>query len=343
VAPSTVISIRRFSAEDVAHLETRGVRFVFAGNEKLDPHGVTKDQFAAGIYALPEEIRKDAFALIFDCFHVTERLLDACPNVRWVHHPGAGVNTGELWTDWDLLARRDVTVTTAKIHGIPISEMIVAYVLALAKHLPQFFDRQRRHVYRGDGTDARLPNLIVDGMTALILGTGNVGAEAARKLKTAFRMTTIGINSDGRPVEHFDETYTLAGLDAALPRADFVITTSVLVEATRNVMSRERIALMKPGAFLINPSRGGLIDEPALVDALREGRIAGAALDTFAVEPLPQDSPLWDLPNVIITPHVSGGRPDYNTAVMDRFLENLDAFRSGRRSEMTGVANTKRY
>ena len=149
--------------------------------------------------------------------------------------------------------------------------MIVAYVLALSKHLPQFHDRQRRHVYRGDEADARLPNLIIDGMTALILGTGNVGAETARKLKTAFRMTTIGINSDGRPVEHFDETYTLVGLDAVLRRADFVIATSVLVEATRNVMSRARIALMKPSAFLINPSRGGLIDEPALIEALRGG------------------------------------------------------------------------
>ena len=89
MTPSTVISIRRFPASDVARLEAQRTSFVFAGNEKLDPHGVTKDQFAAGIYALPDDNRRDAFALIFDCFHVTEKLLDACPNVRWVHHPGA--------------------------------------------------------------------------------------------------------------------------------------------------------------------------------------------------------------------------------------------------------------
>jgi phosphoglycerate dehydrogenase-like enzyme len=156
-------------------------------------------------------------------------------------------------------------------------------------------------------------------------------------------MTTIGVNSDGRPVEYFDVTCTLDGLDAVLPRADFVICTSVLVKATRNMIDAARIKLMKPTAFIINPSRGGLIVEDDLIAALKERRIAGAGLDTFAVEPLPASSPLWDLDNVIITPHVSGGRPDYNSAVIDRLLENLEHFRAGRRDLMTGVANTKQY
>ena len=334
------ISIRKFADADVARLTAMGVDYVYAGNPNLDPHGVTSDQFAAGIYALPAEVRQAAVGLVFDCFHVTARLLDACPNVRWVHHPGAGVNTGELWTDWELLRQRDVVVTTAKIHGTPISEMIVAYVLALAKHLPRYHERQRQHIYRDS---ERIRNAILAGQTAVILGTGNVGAGAARKLKLAFDMTTIGINSDGRPVEYFDETYPLAGLDAVLPRADYVICTSVLVPATRNVINAERLALMQPSAYVINPSRGGLIVEPALIEALRTRRIAGAALDTFAVEPLPKDSPLWDMDNVIITPHVSGGRPDYDSAVMDRLLANVDHFRAGRRDLMAGVANTKQY
>jgi phosphoglycerate dehydrogenase-like enzyme len=335
-----IISIRKFAAADVERLRARGVDYVYAGNERLDPHGVTSDDLAAGIFALPTEVRQAAVGLVFDCFHVTKKLLDACPNVRWVHHPGAGVNTGEFWTDWELLRRREVVVTTAKIHAIPISEMIVAYVLALAKHLPRYDERKRRRVYR---QEEPLSTTILNGQTALILGTGHIGTETARKLKLAFGMKTIGVNSDGHPVEYFDETGDLSSLDAALPRADYVICTSVLVEATRNSINADRITRMKPSAYVINPSRGGLVNEADLAAALRAGRIAGAALDSFEVEPLPSDSPLWSLDNVIITPHVSGRRPDYDTAVMDRLLANLDHFRAGRTDLMTGVANTKRY
>ncbi len=334
------IATRRFPESDVARLEARGVTLVYGGNPDADPHGATRDDYLAGIFALPEETRHAAVGLIIDCFHITAQLLDACPNVRWAHHPGAGVNSGDFWTDWALLRERGVIVTTAKIHAVPISEMIVAYVLALSKHLPQYLARQKRHVYR---EDEHLPSLILDGKTALILGTGHVGAETARKLKLAFGMTTIGVNSDGRPVDYFDRTCTLDGLDECLPLADYVISTSVLVKATRHMIDARRIGLMKPSAFLINPSRGSLIVEDDLVAALKSRRIAGAALDSYEVEPLAKDSPLWDLDNVILTPHVSGGRPGYNTAVIDRLLANLDYFRAGRIDEMIEVANVKEY
>ncbi|MBN1402256.1 MAG: D-2-hydroxyacid dehydrogenase, partial [Anaerolineae bacterium] len=298
------------------------------------------DEYAAGIYALPEAVRHGARVLIMPCFHVTPRLLEACSNVGWVHHPGAGVNSGPFWTDWEMLERRHVVVTTAKIHAIPISEMIVTFMLMLSKHMPRYHERQERRIYHNE---EHLRAIIMDGRTALILGTGHVGSETARKLKLAFHMTTIGINSDGRPVLFFDETYTLAGLDSVLPRADYLICTSVLVEDTLGMINAKRIALMKPSAFVINPSRGGLLVEQDLIEALAAHRIAGAGLDTYEVEPLSEDSPLWGLDNVILTPHISGGRPDYNTAVMDRLLANLDAFSRGRVDRMTEVANTKRY
>jgi phosphoglycerate dehydrogenase-like enzyme len=117
-----------------------------------------------------------------------------------------------------------------------------------------------------------------------------------------------GVNSDGRPVPYFDETHTLAALDELLPRADFVICTSVLVEDTRGMIDARRLALMRPSAYIINPSRGSLIVEEDLIAALQARRIAGAGLDTFEVEPLSADSPLWDLQNVVLTPHCSGGR-----------------------------------
>jgi phosphoglycerate dehydrogenase-like enzyme len=231
-------------------------------------------------------------------------------------------------------------VTTAKIHAVPISEWIVAAMLALAKNLKRHAERQKAHVYHDE---ERLPSLILEGKTALVIGTGHVGAEVGRKLKLGFNMVTVGINSDGRLVEYFDEMHTLADLDDLLPQADFVITTSVLVEATRGMIDARRLALMKATAYVINPSRGSLIVERDLITALRARRIAGAGLDTFEVEPLPADSPLWDLDNVILTPHCSGGRPDYQTAVMDRLLANLEAFRARRRDLMVEVANVKRY
>lgn len=334
------ISTTAFDESDIARLQQEGGDYYYAGNVAADPHGASSDEFAAGIYALPEAVRMGARVLIMPCFHVTPRLLEACPDVGWVQHPGAGVNSGRFWTDWEMLERHHVVVTTAKIHALPISEMIVTFMLMLSKHMSRYHERQRSRIYHNE---EHLRAIIMDGRTALILGTGHVGSETARKLKLGFHMTTIGINSDGRPLSYFDETHTLAGLDSVLPRADYVICTSVLVEDTLGMINAERIALMKPSAFIINPSRGGLIVEQDLIEALETRRIAGAGLDTFDVEPLAEDSPLWGLDNVVLTPHVSGGRPGYNTAVMDRLLANLDAFSQGRVDRMVEVANIKRY
>jgi phosphoglycerate dehydrogenase-like enzyme len=334
-----VLSTQRFPAADVARLEAAGCtyRYVPPGG---DPHGASSEQFHAGIYALEQAVRGEAAVLVTPCFHVTPHLLDALPALQWVHHPGAGVNSGSFWTQWDLLDAHHIVVTTAKIHAAPISEWIVAVMLALAKNLKRHAERQRAHIYHDE---EHLPSLILEGKTALVIGAGHVGAETGRKLKLAFGMRTLGVNSDGRPVPYFDETHTLAALDELLPRADFVICTSVLVEDTRGMIDARRLALMRPSAYIINPSRGSLIVEEDLIAALQARRIAGAGLDTFEVEPLSADSPLWDLQNVVLTPHCSGGRPDYATAVMDRLLANLDAFRAGRRDQMSEVANIKRY
>jgi phosphoglycerate dehydrogenase-like enzyme len=334
-----VLSTQRFGADDLARLEAAGCSYHFA-EPGGDPHGASSELFHAGVYALPEAIRRQAQALITPCFHVTPRLLEALPALQWVHHPGAGVNSGDFWTQWDLLDARGIVVTTAKIHAAPISEWIVAAMLGLAKNLKRHAERQKLHIYHDE---EHLRNLILDGKTALIIGTGHVGAETGRKLKLAFNMVTLGVNSDGRAIDYFDETYSLKSLDDLLPRADFVICISVLVEATRGMIDARRLAMIKPTAFIINPSRGGLIVEQDLIAALRARRIAGAGLDTFEVEPLPEDSPLWDLDNVLLTPHCSGGRPDYQTAVLDRLLANLDAFRAGQRDRMAEVANVKRY
>lgn len=334
------LSTVAFDAEDEARLEAAGHELLYVGTEGGDPHGMTSDDFHAALYALPEAERRRAVGLITPCFHVTSRLLTECPNIRWVHHPGAGVNSGDFWTDWDLLAEREVVVTTAKIHAGPISEWVLAMILALSKHLPCYLARQQGHIYRDS---ERLPLMPLEGKAALIVGAGNVGREVGRKLKCAFGMQMLGINSDGRPLEHFDRVGVLSVLSEWVSMADFIITTAVLVETTRGMINAEVLANARPTAYVVNPSRGSLIVERDLIEALQSGKIAGAALDTFEHEPLGPDSPLWDMPNVIITPHVSGGRPDYNTAVMERLLENLSAFEAGEIGRMHQVANFRRY
>ena len=157
-------------------------------------------------------------------------------------------------------------------------------------------------------------------------------------------MRTVGINSDGHAVEDFDETHPLSALDDLLPGADFVILTLTLTEKTQFIISRANLPRMKPSAYLINISRGDLIAEDDLVDALRKRTIAGAALDVFHHEPLPKDSPLWDLDNVLLTPHASCmGVREHGKHLVDRLLRNFEHFKGGDYNRMDEVANEKRY
>jgi len=165
----------------------------------------------------------------------------------------------------------------------------------------------------------------MDGLrdrTLLVLGVGSIGREVAR-LAGAFGMHTIGIKRTPGEVAHVDEVHPPERLRELLPHADAVVVTLPSTAATRGLVDRETIALLPPHAVLVNVGRGAVVDEEALVEALRVGRLAGAALDVFAEEPLPPESPLWDLPNVFVSPHSASNVAAENGRIVDLFQENI--------------------
>jgi phosphoglycerate dehydrogenase-like enzyme len=237
--------------------------------------------------------------------------------LQWVQCIGAGVD--------GLLAIREIpdTVVITRIgrgFAAAMAEHVLGYLLALALDVPRALDQQRRQVWEP------YPAPLLRGRTALVVGLGAIGGEVARLLRAA-GLRVLGVNRGGAPSPHADETWPVADLDRVLPRAAIVVLVVPLTAETHHLLDARRLALLPRGAWLVNVGRGALVDEPALVAALRAGQVGRAALDVFEVEPLPEASPLWAMDGVIVTPHVAG--PDDVAAICDVFAENYARFRAG--------------
>jgi phosphoglycerate dehydrogenase-like enzyme len=212
------------------------------------------------------------------------------------------------------LAREDVEriawASSAGVHATPLGEWALFGILALTKGLPRLeADKRERHW-------AHYPVDEVRGTTVLVVGLGEIGREVAR-LAEAFGMRVLSTRrNEGE-------------LDELLPRADSVVITLPLTTETRGLIDRRRIGLLKPGAILVNLGRGPVLDEDALIDALRSGRVRGAALEVFATEPLPPDSPLWELDNVILSPHTAAQSIRENERIVELFADNLRRYLAG--------------
>ena len=183
-----------------------------------------------------------------------------------------------------------------------VAEHMLAGLLALCRRLPAYWDNQRAHVWKDEG-----PMKTIMGGTVLVAGAGHVGADFA-KLCQGLGAKTVGLKrSVNGPVEGFDQVLPIDELDALLPQADVVALALPHSPQTAGMLDRRRLARMKDGAILINAGRGSAVDQEALAEAMRAGKLWGAALDVTGPEPLPPDSPLWDIPNLLLTPHVAGG------------------------------------
>lgn len=238
--------------------------------------------------------------------------------LRWVQGTAAG--TGEQLKAAGLSAEEleRVAVTSASgVHVGPLAEFCLLGLLHFTKCVPRLWADQRAHHWD------HYPVAELSGGTVLVLGLGAIGTEVARLAK-AFGMHTIGINRQGvSDSSHVDEVYCSGELRDVLPRAEAVVVTLPLTAETRGMLDAQAIACFKPGAILVNAGRGGVIDESALVQALREHRLGGAALEVFATEPLPADSPLWDLQGVLISPHTAALSVHENERINELFCENL--------------------
>lgn len=251
-----------------------------------------------------------------------DRLLPALPELAWVQTTSAGIDG--LATD-ALRGRTDIVVTTARgVHGDQMAEHTLSLILALTRALPRFLRQQARREWKRQA----LPDLA--GRTVCIVGYGTIG-ERIGALCRAVGLRVIGVRRTAghAPTPDGVEVVSVADLDAVLPRADYVVLVLPRTAETLGLMDRTRLARMRPGSFLINVGRGGTVDEAALLEALRNGPLEGAALDVFAEEPLPPTSPLWDLPNLIVTPHVAAASPRYFEQVFRVFADNLGRFVRG--------------
>jgi D-2-hydroxyacid dehydrogenase (NADP+) len=219
-----------------------------------------------------------------------------------------------------------------------VAEHAMALMLAIARKLPQARDNQAARHWRGMIGEIAGREDELGGKTLVVVGFGRIGARLARLAK-AFDMRVIGVKRDPAvaPSGAADEIVAQSALSVALAQADFVALTCPLNDSTRGLIGASAFAAMKPTATLINVARGRVVDEPALIDALRTRRIAAAALDCVWDEPLPQASPLWELPNVLVTPHTAGETQRYEDNVLDLLQENLGRLRRGERELLNGV------
>lgn len=247
--------------------------------------------------------------------------------LKWIHSPAAAVH--QLM--YPELIRSNVILTNSTgVHGPVVAEHAIAVLLALAKRLPQAMHYQARKIWAQELLWNEHPRpREVAGATVLVIGMGGIGREFAIRAK-ALGMNVLAVRQNpAKGAGPADAVYGLEQMEELLPKADFVLLCTPVTPATTGLINRERLGKMKFGSYLINVARGPLIDDAALIEALQQQRIAGAALDVFDQEPLPADSPFWSLENVLITPHTAAVTEKLWDRHYDLIVENLNRLLAG--------------
>ena len=293
--------------------------------------------------------------VLFD-FDQTHRddLPELAPNLKWIQATASGI--GQFVAEAGYAERMPDTVitNTSGVHGQPLSEFCVMAILAFRKGLFTMIRNQSEKRWeRYAGTD-------LEGRTVVIVGLGGIGEEVARLCKE-LRMHVVGVGRSTSPGadrstspgadrstlpgtdrgSHVDEYVPVARLREVLPRAEHLILVTPHTPETESLIGPEELALLPSRAILVNIGRGNVVDEVALVEALNSGRLAGAALDVFAHEPLPKDSPFWDLPNVLVSPHSGSTTERENGRITELFCENLRRFLAG--EPLLNIVDPGRY
>jgi phosphoglycerate dehydrogenase-like enzyme len=249
-----------------------------------------------------------------------KKLLDAAPKLRWYHSVGAGVE--DLIGVREFRERGIALTNNSGSYDIQIAEHALAFILAAAKRLHVYRDQQTRRNWKDHRQDE------LRGSTLVVYGIGSIGAEIAR-LGAALGMRVIGVRRRVEAVEGVERIVPPELLEDVAGEADYLAIAAPLTRATRGAISKDVMARMKKTAWIVNIARGAIVDEDAMVDALRAGRLGGAGLDAFTTEPLPADHPLWTLENVMISPHSSNSSPHVRERTLALFTENLRRFKSG--------------
>jgi phosphoglycerate dehydrogenase-like enzyme len=288
-----------------------------------------------------EEIPADVWSRVEVLY--TNRVLplpEQAPRLRWIQFHWAGIDHA---VDDPILRKDGLAATTLSgAAASQVAEYVLTMLLAQGRHLPDLLAHQRRGEWPRDRLDRFSPHEL-RGSTVGLVGYGSIGRQIARLLQP-FGAKVLATKRDAMHPEDRGYTpegwgdpkgelvhrlYPSAAVKSMLKECDFVVVTVPLSESTRGLIDAEELAVMKPTAFLVDVSRGGVIHQPALITALRDRKLAGAALDVFPEEPLPDENPLWKLPNVILTPHIAGSTPHYDERAIDLFAENLHRYLAG--------------
>jgi phosphoglycerate dehydrogenase-like enzyme len=274
---------------------------------------------AVGHHSLVDPYIAEAEVLL--CFSppMADHVVRDAKKLKWIQALGTGTDN---IVDLPSLSPEVIVTNVRGIHGPPVSEAALAYMLLLARELPRATRTQDKHTWQ------RWPATLLDGKTAGILGVGSIAQHLAPILK-ALNMTVIGISATPRSAPGFDRMVARDELEKIAPELDFLVALTPLSAATRNIVGAKIFAAMKPSAYLVNVARGGVVDEGALIAALESGRIAGAALDVFAEEPLAPASRLWTTKNISLFSHLGGYSHGYEDRAMPAIAHNMRRYLDG--------------
>lgn len=301
-----------------------------------------------GVHLEPDAVRRQCPSMTFDvalnagealkicgpaevllamAHDLTDELISRMPRLRYICAMSAGTDKLETLT----ALKPDVRVTSARgIHGPQMSELAFLSMISLSRDFSRMQRNQQAHVWE------RWSQKLLYGKTAAIAGIGPIAEDLAARC-VAFGMKVIGVSDARASAPNFDKMFPRAQLHEAAGLADFLIVLVPLSSKTRHMIDESVLAAMKPSAILINLARGPVVDEAALTRALQAGKLGGAGLDVFEAEPLPQASPLWDMPNVIVTPRIGGQSDVYSAQVLPLVVHNLQCFEQGRLDEMKNI------
>jgi phosphoglycerate dehydrogenase-like enzyme len=313
--PACVVTDYRFESDDLSRLE-----------RALDTTPLVRvghnAELVAALAAHPETD-------VLCTFRPPQDVAERAPNLRWIALPSAGA---DRVVRAGLVRPGGPVVTTASgVHAIPIAEYVFAMLLMWVRNWPAIVEAQSKRTWARYATWEGLRGRELHESTLGIVGLGAIGRQIAR-LGRYFGMRVVATRrsaSPGATDPDVDELVPLAELSHLLASSDFVVIAVPSTPQTHHLIAAEQLRAMKRTSVLVNVARGDIVDEHALVAALRASDIAGAALDVFETEPLPAESPLWALPNVIVAPHLAGSTDAYSRRFTDLFLENLHRYRAG--------------
>jgi phosphoglycerate dehydrogenase-like enzyme len=313
------------------HLFVSDFAFQAPDRERLEA-AIGGDHLALvrGPDALRQALEAHPQADVVCTFFPPENVYELVPQLRWIALASAGA---DHMLRAGLVRPSSAVVTTANgVHAVPISEYALSTMLMWSRHWPHMLDMKRDHIWADPDERIRLRAQELFGSTLGVIGLGAIGRRIAQ-LGRAFGMRVLAVRRSVAPGDtdpDVDELLPSARLGDLLAGSDYAVISLPSTPESHHLLGAEQLRQMKPTAFLVNIARGEIIDEQALIQALQDGTIAGAALDVFETEPLPTESPLWTLPNVIMSSHVSGISDRYSQRLTDLLLDNLARFREGR-------------